>query len=70
MAELVCGVIMALNARSGWPRCISNGTGTMSMQHSDVSKAKCATGLKRCMPNTWYKLDTVKAPATKPVRYG
>jgi len=28
------------------------GIGTMSMQHREVSRAKCATGLKRCMPNT------------------
>ena len=42
--------------------------GTISMQHSEVSNARCATGLNRCMPNTWYRLETVKAPATSPVR--
>ena len=38
------------------------------MKLSDVSKAMCATGLSRSKPNTWYRLDTVNAPATSPVR--
>ena len=59
---------MELNARSGCPRCISKGSGTKIMKHSEVSSARCATGFRRSKPNTWYRLDTVNAPATSPVR--
>ncbi len=38
------------------------------MQHNETSSAKCATGLNCLKPNTWYKLEMVKAPATNPVR--
>ena len=44
--------MVELNARSGWPRCSSNGVGTKIMKLSEVSKAMCATGFRRWKPNT------------------
>ena len=52
IAEVRCGVIVELNARSAWPKCNSKGVGTKIMKHSEVSSARCATGFSRSKPNT------------------
>ena len=70
MADVLCGVSMALNARSGCPRCSSSGVGTEIIRHHEDNSAKCATGRRGLKPNTWYRLEMVKAPATNPGEIG
>jgi len=57
-------------ARSGWPRCICNGSGAISRKASAVSSESRYAGWTSLTLNTLTSDARMNAPATNPVRYG
>jgi hypothetical protein len=67
IADVTLGVNMMFMARSGCPRCASNGRGAQSRKASAIIIEKRLTGFSSSLPKTWWNDEMMNAPATMPV---